>query len=56
MKVSQLMMISIGQLFHSQEAWSIIYQSGDHCVPRMDVEMGFTWHWADDVAHENNSP
>ena len=37
----------------SQEAWSIIYQSGNHCVPRMWMwKWGLPWYWADDVAHE----
>tara|TARA_R100000008_G_C3586401_1_gene172713 strand:- start:1308 stop:2582 length:1275 start_codon:yes stop_codon:yes gene_type:complete len=37
----------------SQEAWSIIYQSGSHCVPRMWMwKWGLPWYWADDVAHE----
>ncbi len=37
----------------SQEAWSITYQSGDHCVPRMWMwKWGLPWYWADDVAHE----
>ena len=37
----------------SQEAWSIIYQSGHHCVPRMWMwKWGLPWYWADDVAHE----
>ena len=37
----------------SQEAWSIIYQAGNHCVPRMWLwKWGLPWYWADDVAHE----
>jgi glycosyltransferase involved in cell wall biosynthesis len=37
----------------SQEAWTITYQSGDHCVPRMWMwKWGLPWYWADDVAHE----
>ena len=37
----------------SQEAWSIIYHAGNHCVPRMWMwKWGLPWYWADDVAHE----
>jgi len=40
-------------LIPQQEAWSIIFHSGNHCVPRMWLwKWGLPWFWADDVAHE----
>ncbi len=37
----------------SQEAWSIVYESGGHYVPRMWMwKWGLPWFWANDVAHE----
>ena len=37
----------------TQEAWQVIFQSGQHVVPRMWLwKWGLPWYWADDVAHE----